>query len=204
VHMSAGLSFDHLLKLLMVGESNVGKTSILIQYTSDSFDEKTKSTIGVDLKVKTIDFMGKKLKLTLWDTAGQERFRTLTASYYRGANGVVLVYDVTNRDSFEHVQHWLKEVDVYCTNEDVVTMLVANKIDKEQERKVSKEEGMAFARKHNMLFMECSAKTKQGVTQAFEELISKALETQCSKREVDGDDQVDLTNNSAQEDSLCC
>uniref|UniRef100_A0A6U3EZW1 Ras-related protein Rab-18 n=1 Tax=Lotharella globosa TaxID=91324 RepID=A0A6U3EZW1_9EUKA len=202
--MSAGLSFDHLLKLLMVGESNVGKTSILIQYTSDSFDEKTKSTIGVDLKVKTIDFMGKKLKLTLWDTAGQERFRTLTASYYRGANGVVLVYDVTNRDSFEHVQHWLKEVDVYCTNEDVVTMLVANKIDKEQERKVSKEEGMAFARKHNMLFMECSAKTKQGVTQAFEELISKALETQCSKREVDGDDQVDLTNNSAQEDSLCC
>uniref|UniRef100_A0A7S2X9Q9 Uncharacterized protein n=1 Tax=Lotharella oceanica TaxID=641309 RepID=A0A7S2X9Q9_9EUKA len=202
--MSAGLSFDHLLKLLMVGESNVGKTSILIQYTSDSFDEKTKSTIGVDLKVKTIEFMGKKLKLTLWDTAGQERFRTLTASYYRGANGVVLVYDVTNRESFEHVQHWLKEVDVYCTNEDVVTMLVANKIDKEQERKVSKEEGMAFARKHNMLFMECSAKTKQGVTQAFEELISKALETQNSKREVDGDDQLDLGNNTAQDDSLCC
>mmetsp|Transcript_24940 Transcript_24940/g.34686 ORF Transcript_24940/g.34686 Transcript_24940/m.34686 type:complete len:201 (-) Transcript_24940:166-768(-) len=198
------LSFDHLLKLLMVGESNVGKTSILMQYTTDSFDSKTKSTIGVDLKVRTIDYMGKKLKLTLWDTAGQERFRTLTASYYRGANGVVLVYDVTNRNSFDHVRHWLKEVEVYCTNEDVVLMLVGNKIDKQEERKVSKEEGLAFARRNNMLFMECSAKTKQGVEQAFHELIHKALETLTQKREVGGDEQVDLTQNSAEEEGLCC
>jgi len=197
------LSFDYLLKLLMVGESNVGKTSILMQYTSDTFDDKTKSTIGVDLKVRTLNFQGKKLKLTLWDTAGQERFRTLTASYYRGANGVVLVYDVTNRNSFDHVRHWLKEVEVYCTNEDVVLMLVGNKIDKE-DRKVSKEEGMSFARRNNMLFMECSAKTKEGVEQAFEELIQKAIETQSKKREVPGDDNVELSDSGSNEEGLCC
>lgn len=196
------LSFDHLLKLLTVGESNVGKTSILRRYTSDIFDEKSKSTIGVDLKVRTIDFQGKKLKLTLWDTAGQERFRTLTASYYRGANGVVLVYDVTDRKTFDHVRHWLKEVEVYCTNEDVVLMLVGNKIDL-NERKISKEEGMAFARRNNMLFMECSAKTKEGVEQAFEELIQKCIETQSRKREIPGDDQIDLSSSNSEE-GLCC
>eukprot|EP00472_Partenskyella_glossopodia_P008419 CAMPEP_0197541034 /NCGR_PEP_ID=MMETSP1318-20131121/66936_1 /TAXON_ID=552666 /ORGANISM="Partenskyella glossopodia, Strain RCC365" /LENGTH=199 /DNA_ID=CAMNT_0043100165 /DNA_START=1195 /DNA_END=1794 /DNA_ORIENTATION=+ len=196
-------SYDHLLKLLMVGESNVGKTSILLQYTQDEYDSKTKSTIGVDLKVKTIEYMGKKLKLTLWDTAGQDRFRTLTASYYRGANGVILVYDVSNRQSFDHVKFWLKEVDIYCTNDDVVLMLVGNKIDLE-DRKVSKEEGIAFARSNNMLFMECSAKTKQGVQQAFDELIQKALETQNKKRDVDRDGDINLQAESNPEDGLCC
>ncbi len=156
----------------------MGKTSILMQYTQDTFDSKTKNTIGVDLKVRMVDFMGKRLKLTLWDTAGQERFRTLTASYYRGANGVVLVYDVTNRASFEHVKDWLEEVNVYCTNERVVRMLVGNKIDREDDRKVTKVEAMDFARSHGMLFIECSAKTKEGVNQAFQELIQKTLEVQ--------------------------
>ncbi|GAB5371965.1 hypothetical protein AAMO2058_001625100 [Amorphochlora amoebiformis] len=198
----AGVAYDHLLKLLMVGESNVGKTSLLLRYASDVYDAKTNSTIGVDLKVKTVDHRGKRLKLTLWDTAGQEKFRTLTASYYRGANGVILVYDVTCRASFEHLTRWLKEVEVYCTNEDVVTMLVGNKIDKE-DREVTKEEGLAFARSNSMLFMECSAKTKQGVEQAFEELVEKALQVQTSKRDVPGDMQINLQDGNSEE-GLCC
>ncbi len=110
-------------------------------------------------------------------SAGQERFRTLTSAYYRGAHGIILVYDITNRESFESIQHWLKEIDIYSTNEDAVKMLIGNKTDEgEEKRKVSKSEGSKFARDHGMLFIEASAKTQEGVNQAFEELLEKILD----------------------------
>lgn len=120
---------------------------------------------------------GRKLKLTIWDTAGQERFRTLTSAYYRGAHGIVLVYDITNRESFENIQHWLREIEIYSTNEDCVKLLIGNKIDDAANRTVSKKEGSAFAREHNMLFIEASAKTQDGINQAFEEVLQKILES---------------------------
>jgi len=132
--------------------------------------------VGVDLKVKMVNFRGQKLKLTIWDTAGQERFRTLTSAYYRGAHGIILVYDITARDSFENLQHWLSEVDIYSTNESCVKLLVGNKTDEAASRAVSKKEGQQFAREHNMLFIEASAKTQDGIAQAFDELIQKILD----------------------------
>merc|ERR1712028_106672 len=136
-------------------------------------------TIGVDFKVKMyrVPEQPLPLKLTIWDTAGQERFRTLTSAYYRGAHGIVLVYDVGRRESFEALKAiWLKEVDLYSTYGNAVKLLIGNKIDS-VDRQVSHEDGLEFAREYNTLFIECSAKTKVGIEQAFDELVSKVLET---------------------------
>ncbi|KAG1931815.1 RAB GTPASE B18 [Pimephales promelas] len=140
------------LKILIIGESGVGKSSLLLRFTDDTFDPEIGATIGVDFKVKTLAVDGNRAKLAIWDTAGQERFRTLTPSYYRGAQGVILVYDVSRRETFSKLENWLNELDTYCTRNDLVKMLVGNKIDKE-DREIERDEGLKFARKHSMLFI---------------------------------------------------
>eukprot|EP01083_Nonionella_stella_P132767 403687_1 len=122
--------YDVLLKLLMIGDSGVGKSCLLLRFCDESFTQSFITTIGIDFKIKSMDIDGQRVKLQIWDTAGQERFRTLPSSYYRGAQGVVMVYDVTRRDSFENLEQWLKEVKLYSPNngEGVVKLLVGNKI----------------------------------------------------------------------------
>jgi len=170
--------FDHLFKILLVGDSGVGKSSLLMRFTAGQFEESSVPTIGVDFKLKFVTVNNKRLKLTVWDTAGQERFRTLTSSYYRGAQGIIYAYDVTRRETFESLDDiWMREVDMYSTVEDSVKMVVANKLDKESQRQVSREQGQEFARQHGCLFVETSAKTNLAVSQAFEELVLKILDT---------------------------
>ncbi|KAJ4705008.1 Ras-related protein like [Melia azedarach] len=169
-------SYDLSFKILLIGDSGVGKSSLLVSFISSAVDDLA-PTIGVDFKIKQLTVGGKRLKLTIWDTAGQERFRTLTSSYYRGAQGIILVYDVTRRETFTNLSDvWAKEVDLYSTNQDCVKMLVGNKVDRESERVVSREEGIALAKEHGCLFLECSAKTRENVEQCFEQLALKIME----------------------------
>jgi Ras-related protein Rab-18 len=169
-------AYDHLVKILLVGDSGVGKSSLLARFISDSFDEQG-PTVGVDFKLKHVDVDGTRLKLTVWDPAGQERFRTLTSSYYRGAHGVVFVYDVTSRESFENAREtWRKEVEMYGTIANSVKIVIGNKIDREDERTVARKEGVAFAKEYGCLFLECSAKTKVRVAEAFDELVKGILD----------------------------
>ncbi|KAD3337523.1 hypothetical protein R6Q59_027587 [Mikania micrantha] len=173
---SSSGQYDLSFKILLIGDSGVGKSSLLVSFISDSVDDLA-PTIGVDFKIKQLTVGGKRLKLTIWDTAGQERFRTLTSSYYRGAQGIILVYDVTRRETFTNLSEiWAKEVDLYSTNQDCVKMLVGNKVDKDTERFVSREEGIALAKELKCLFLECSAKTRENVQQCFEELALKIME----------------------------
>ncbi|KAL9374185.1 hypothetical protein Peur_033805 [Populus x canadensis] len=173
---SSSGSYDLSFRILLIGDSGVGKSSLLVSFISSSVEDLA-PTIGVDFKIKQLAVGGKRLKLTIWDTAGQERFRTLTSSYYRNAQGIILVYDVTRRETFTNLSDvWGKEVELFSTNQDCVKMLVGNKVDKESGRDVTKDEGMALAKQHGCLFLECSAKTRENVEQCFEELALKIME----------------------------
>ncbi|CAH8487177.1 unnamed protein product [Heterobilharzia americana] len=178
-------------KLLLIGDSGVGKSSLLLRYTNDCFESQLSATIGVDFKVKLVTVPdGTKIKLSIWDTAGQERFRTLTPNVYRGSHAAVFVYDVSNRESFEHLSSWMEELKTYADNPNMVKLLVGNKIDSEP-REIPREEGLRFARLYNMPYAETSAKTNEGVHQLFCEVVTNIynhseLWNQGKKRAVSG------------------
>ncbi|XP_055389287.1 ras-related protein Rab-18-B [Condylostylus longicornis] len=163
------------IKLLIIGESNVGKSSLMLRFTENDFDEDQTLTIGVDFKTKILNIDGSNVKLAIWDTAGQERFRTLTPSYYRDAQGAILVYDVTKRSTLQKLDAWLNELEIYGTRPNMAKMVVGNKID--LPREVSREDGFKFAKRHRILFLETSAKTSEGVKDVFEEVVRKIIET---------------------------
>ncbi|XP_051248601.1 ras-related protein Rab-19 [Dicentrarchus labrax] len=160
-------SFDFLFKIILIGDSNVGKTCVVQNFKSGIFSEKQQNTIGVDFSVRTVDIEGKRVKMQVWDTAGQERFRTITQSYYRSAHGAIIAYDITRRPTFDSVAHWIKEVELYgATN--VVLVLIGNKCDLEQERQVPFEEACNQAKEAGILAaLETSAKESQNVEEAF-------------------------------------
>lgn len=167
--------YDHLFKILMVGDSGVGKSSLLLRFTDDTFTDNFISTIGVDFKIRTVNLDGKVIKMQIWDTAGQERFRTITSSYYRGAHGVILVYDVTDQVSFNNARQWLTEIERYaCGN--VVKLLVGNKSDLVSKRVVSTATGKEFADQFHLPFIEASAKDGSNVKQAFMTLVKEVYE----------------------------
>jgi len=157
---------DRLINLVLIGDSSVGKSCLMLRFADDSFNQSHISTIGVDFKIRTMNLEGKTTKVQIWDTAGQERFRTITTAYYRGANGIVVVYDVTSRESFENVKDWLKEIDRFA-DDNVIILLVGNKCDLAMERVVSYEEGKEFSERYGVEFIESSAKTNVNVEKAF-------------------------------------
>ena len=158
--------YDHLFKLLLIGDSGVGKSCLLLRFADDTYTESYISTIGVDFKIRTLDLDGKTIKLQIWDTAGQERFRTITSSYYRGAHGIIIVYDVTDADSFSNVKTWLSEIDKFAS-ENVNKLLVGNKCDLTQKKVVDTSTAKEFAESIGIPFLETSAKNSTNVEEAF-------------------------------------
>ncbi|XP_063694804.1 uncharacterized protein LOC134826390 [Bolinopsis microptera] len=165
--------YDLILKLLLVGDSSVGKSCIMLRYSDDLYTGTYISTIGVDFKVKTVQQDGLTVKLMIWDTAGQEKFRSITASYYRDAHAVMVVYDTTRPSTFDHVHKWLIEIESAC--QDIVKILVGNKADSPL-RKVSSEKGEECADQYSLPFYETSAKLNLNITEAFTDLVDQALE----------------------------
>jgi len=164
--MSSATEYDYLFTLLLIGDSGVGKSCLLLRFADHTYTESYISTIGVDFKIRTIELDGKTIKLQIWDTAGQERFRTITSSYYRGAHGIIVVYDVTDLDSFHNVKQWLNEIDRYAT-ENVNKLLVGNKCDLVAKKQVEYENAKEFADKLDIPFLETSAKAATNVEKAF-------------------------------------
>ncbi|KAJ1413361.1 ras related protein PiYpt1 [Ochromonadaceae sp. CCMP2298] len=167
--------YDYLFKLLLIGDSGVGKSCLLLRFADDTYTESYISTIGVDFKIRTIDLDAKTIKLQIWDTAGQERFRTITSSYYRGAHGIIVVYDTTDLESFNNVKQWLHEIDRYAS-ENVNKLLVGNKSDLTSKRAVSYEQAKEFADSLGIAFIETSAKSSTNVEKAFMTMASQIKE----------------------------
>ena len=171
--------YDYLFKLLLIGDSGTGKSSILNRFVDNAFTETYISTIGVDFKIKTVEYNGKKIKLQIWDTAGQERFRTITSSYYRGAQGVVIVYDVTDKRSFDNVKLWMQEIERYaCSNS--LKFLFGNKSDLVKNKMVDFDTANFFAIENNLIFYETSAKSGNNISEAFMK-ISEEINTKYEK-----------------------
>ncbi|XP_066464910.1 ras-related protein Rab-13 [Eleutherodactylus coqui] len=195
-------SYDHLFKLLLIGDSGVGKTCLIVRFSEDSFNSTYISTIGIDFKIRTTEIQGKKIKLQVWDTAGQERFKTITTAYYRGAMGIILVYDISDERSFENIQNWMKSIRENAAA-GVERMLLGNKCDMENRRKVPKERGEKLAKDHGIRFFETSAKSSQNVDEAFNALATDIL-TQMSRRAAHGmKDPVDLRSSSKKGGNKC-
>lgn len=170
--MSLTQDFDYLFKFLLIGNSAVGKSSLLLRFSDNIFNESFLPTIGVDFKIRTIDLGGKTAKLQIWDTAGQERFKTITATYYKGAHGIILVYDITDKQSFRDIDTWLNEVEKHAS-ENVVKLLVGNKCDLESQRQVTYQEGKELADSLGLKFLETSAKDKVNVDQSYLTLVKE-------------------------------
>lgn len=165
---------DYTLKILTIGESAVGKTCILLRFTDNQFLMNHITTIGIDYKSKKITSGQYSVKLKIWDTAGQERFRNITKQYYKGADGILLVYDITDRNSFEKIKDWMKQIQENTIKEQIGIVLLGNKCDLE-DRQVSLEEGQNIAKEYGILFWETSAFKDKNITESFEGLTNMIL-----------------------------
>jgi len=170
------MSADYIIKLLTLGETEVGKTSIVLRYSDDKFHDNKIATIGIDFKIKIIKKGNEKIKVSIYDTAGQERFKNIVKHYYKGANGVLLIYDITKRDTFEKLEFWLEDLKENSDNlNNLFIYLIGNKNDLEERREVDFEEANKFAKEKNIPYIEVSAKTGNNIKKLFDEMIKGTL-----------------------------
>eukprot|EP00252_Welwitschia_mirabilis_P014951 TRINITY_DN33034_c0_g1_i1.p1 TRINITY_DN33034_c0_g1~~TRINITY_DN33034_c0_g1_i1.p1 ORF type:complete len:214 (+),score=50.17 TRINITY_DN33034_c0_g1_i1:324-965(+) len=164
--------YDYLFKVVLIGDSGVGKSNLLSRFTRNEFCLESKSTIGVEFATRTVQVEGKTIKAQIWDTAGQERYRAITSAYYRGAVGALLVYDITKPTTFENVGRWLKELRDHADS-NIVIMLVGNKSDLKHLRGVSTEDAQSFAEREGLSFLETSALEATNVEKAFQTILTE-------------------------------
>lgn len=198
--------YDFIAKILIVGDSGVGKTCLLLRFCDNTFTTSHLATIGIDFKIKQLEVDGKKIKMQIWDTAGQDRFRSITQTYYKGAMGIILTYACNDKESFQNVGNWMKQIHEQ-SNEGVSVVLVGNKADM-QNRVVTKEEGQALADSYNIKFFETSAKEDLGVKDAFF-TIAKEIKDKIQTKEIvpqptPGGNLLPSNNQNTKKDSKCC
>ena len=191
---------EFLYKILLLGDTQVGKSSFLMRYIDNTFQESYLSTVGLDFKVKNVQLDdGKTYRVQIWDTAGQDRFHAITRNYFKNAHGIILIYDVTLIESFQNVKNWIKQIKEEVTDK-VSIILAGNKIDMEEKRKVSKEEGEKMAADYGLKFYECSAKTGENVEEAFKDIVTKTVE---NFSKIDEKEATKLKNKKGQKKGCC-
>lgn len=194
---------DHIFKVLIIGNSSVGKSNILLRYTDNIFNDSFLPTIGVDFKIKNISVNNQRIKLNIWDTAGQERFKTITSTYYKGAHGIVLVYDITDRESFNNINNWVTEVKKNAGN-GVIMLLIGNKCDIEKDRAVTTKEGQDFASMLGISFLETSAKTDTNIKETFSVLSKQIHETLPESHRLDENAAISANLRNKKQKRGCC
>ncbi|KAL3355379.1 hypothetical protein AABB24_019447 [Solanum stoloniferum] len=185
----AGQKIDYVFKVVLIGDSAVGKSQILARFARNEFSLDSKATIGVEFQTRTLVIQRKSVKAQIWDTAGQERYRAVTSAYYRGAVGALLVYDITKRQTFDHIPRWLEELRAHA-DKNIVIMLIGNKTDLEDQRAVPTEDAKEFAQKDGLFFLETSAMEATNVEDAFLTVLTEIFNIVNRKNLAAGDDQA--------------
>ena len=174
--MESSNDSDLVFKILLLGDSEVGKSCFLMRYSENVFIENYITTIGLDYKLKTVKLdTGKTIKVQLWDTAGQDKYRTIAKNYYKGSHGILLLYDITKQSSFDNIREWVRDIKEEV-NEKAILFLIGNKIDMEDQRKIPKEKGVELAEEFKIPFFEASAKSGENVDEVFKALYNKICE----------------------------
>lgn len=206
-NMGSDEAYNFVFKVVLIGESGVGKSNLLSRFTKDEFNHDSRTTIGVEFSTRTVQLSGFTVKAQIWDTAGLERYRAITSAYYRGAVGALLVYDITKHLTYESVERWLKELYEHA-DPHVVVMLVGNKNDLESERSVPTEEAKDFSEKNGLLFLETSALESTNVEAAFNSVLAEIHKKVSSKEVVGSSSNAVTLNNSkaenTEEQKPCC
>ena len=181
--------YNFLFKMILIGDSSVGKSNILLKYLKGEFNPNSRATVGVEFGTKNITLNGKRVKIQIWDTAGQERYKSITSAYYKGAKGALIVYDISRRATFDNIDKWITDLK---TNGDqnIAIILIGNKSDLEDKREVSKDEGVQKSEECKIAFLETSALNGENVNKAFDELIDQIYENNCTND--DGKDEYEI------------
>ena len=200
--------YDFLFKLIIIGDSNVGKTNIMSQYIKKEFNINSKSTVGVEFGNKIIKLDNKTIKAQIWDTAGQERYKSITSAYYKGAKGAFIVYDITSKITFDSVDKWIQDLNLYG-DKNIIILLIGNKSDLEDKREVKREDGEEKAKSFGLGFIETSACTGDNIDKAFEimlkEVCNKHIEEKGNNVEFEkGGENIEINNKDKSNKTSCC